>query len=176
MVLNYDIHKTYLQFNATSYYIHSWETSEITRSRMREMRDENARSDTRTVLVSQPHSRQLRNLGGIFSRAAKSRWIWLQGWLGWGSPRKSSQLLVTKKVKKLPRYATPGTSGFGIVRLKEGGSILEEEIQKKYRSGVGMLEYFNKILSLGPSKRCARNDEGIGKSHGGSVQRTIEMY
>lgn len=47
-------------------------------------------------------------------------------------------------VKKLQMYRTPETPSFHIVRPKEGDYALDEDMQKKYRSGIGMVLFLVK--------------------------------
>ena len=44
----------------------------------------------------------------------------------------------------LQKYATPGTPGFRVVKPKKGEAILQDDLQSRYRTGVGMCMYLIK--------------------------------
>jgi hypothetical protein len=67
-----------------------------------------------------------------------------QAWLG--QPHMVKKIVKTfgDEVKGLPVYTTPGTPSFGILKPQEGEEIQDQDIQHRYRSGVGMLMYLIK--------------------------------
>jgi hypothetical protein len=67
-----------------------------------------------------------------------------EAWMG--QPHMVKKIVKTfgEEVAKLPKYSTPGTPGYGVVRPSEGEEIQDQEVQSRYRSGVGMLMYLIK--------------------------------
>jgi hypothetical protein len=49
-----------------------------------------------------------------------------------------------EEIKKMRKYLTPGTPRFKIQKSTEDLEVINDDFQRKYRSGVGMLLYLNK--------------------------------
>jgi hypothetical protein len=71
----------------------------------------------------------------VTDKEKKKAWI--------GQPHMVKKIIKTfeDEFKGMQVYQTPGTPGSQIVSPKEGDPILEDNLQKKYRTGVGMLMY-----------------------------------
>ena len=67
-----------------------------------------------------------------------------KAWMGQPHLIKKLVKKFGEKVKKMKEYETPGTPGFGVLKIKEKEELLEPEKQKEYRSGTGMLLYLVK--------------------------------
>ena len=65
-------------------------------------------------------------------------------WLGQPHMMKKIEKAFGPKVKTLPKYKTPGTPGFSIVRPRPEEPKISDVQQSEYRSGVGMLLYLIK--------------------------------
>jgi hypothetical protein len=46
-----------------------------------------------------------------------------------------------EKIKKMRKYLTPGTPRFKIQRSTDDLEVISNDLQRKYRSGMGMLLY-----------------------------------
>ena len=71
----------------------------------------------------------------VADKERKKAWI--------GQPHMVKKIIKTfeEEYKGMQVYQTPGTPGFQIVSPKEGDQVLDDEFQKRYRTGVGMLMY-----------------------------------
>jgi hypothetical protein len=49
-----------------------------------------------------------------------------------------------EEIEKMRKYLTPGTSKFKIQRSTDDLEVINDDFQRKYRSGVGMLLYLTK--------------------------------
>jgi hypothetical protein len=49
-----------------------------------------------------------------------------------------------EEIEKMRKYLTPGTPRFKIQRSTDDLEVINDDLQRKYRSGVGMLLYFTK--------------------------------
>jgi hypothetical protein len=49
-----------------------------------------------------------------------------------------------EEIKKMRKYLTPGTPRFKIQKSTEDLEVINDDFQRKYRSGVGMLLYLTK--------------------------------
>ena len=67
-----------------------------------------------------------------------------KGWIG--QPHMVKKIIKTfeEEIENLPSYKTPGTPSFGIVSPKDGEMTLEDDLQSRYRTGVGMLSFLIK--------------------------------
>ena len=65
-------------------------------------------------------------------------------WIGQPHMIKKIHQNFAEEVKKLPKYRTPGTPGFGIVKTENESEMIAEDKQSRYRTGVGMLMYLIK--------------------------------
>jgi hypothetical protein len=71
----------------------------------------------------------------IADKERKKAWI--------GQPHMVKKIIKTfeEEIQGMQVYQTPGTPGFQIVSPKESDEVLDDEFQKRYRTGVGMLMY-----------------------------------
>ena len=65
-------------------------------------------------------------------------------WLGQPHMIKKIENAFGEEVTRLPKYKTPGTPGYTIVKTENEDEMIEEEKQSRYRTGVGMLMYLIK--------------------------------
>jgi hypothetical protein len=81
------------------------------------------------------------------------------------------------EVKKMKIFGTPGVSGIGITQLGEDEEELPEDLQKRYRSGVGTLLYLVKH-SRPDLSNCVRELSKVmmksGKHHYQLLMRAIK--
>jgi hypothetical protein len=71
----------------------------------------------------------------VVDKERKKAWI--------GQPHMVKKVIKTfeEEFRGMQVYQTPGTPGFQIVSPKDGDEVLDDEFQKRYRTGVGMLMY-----------------------------------
>jgi hypothetical protein len=67
-----------------------------------------------------------------------------KGWIGQPHMIKKIERTFGEETKKLQSYRTPGTPGLGLVKVTEIEEKIPEEMQRRYRSGVGMLLFLIK--------------------------------
>ena len=82
-----------------------------------------------------------------------------------------------KEIKDLKPYDTPAAAGTRIVRNQEDGTLLSDEEQSKYRSGVGSLLYLLKHSRPEMSnsiRELSKAMDGANKAHQKALYRAIK--
>ena len=101
-----------------------------------------------------------------------------QAWLGQPSIIKSLEVKFLKYVEKLRSTLTPGTPGFVGLRGLDESSLIGEDDQGVYRSGVGILLYLTKHSRpdiCNPVRELSKNMDGATRSQEKELLRVIKF-
>ena len=66
------------------------------------------------------------------------------GWIGQPHMVKKIEKTFGEEVSKLQRYTTPGTPGFKVKKPEDDSELISEDLQSRYRTGVGQLMFLIK--------------------------------
>jgi hypothetical protein len=100
-----------------------------------------------------------------------------RAWLGQPHLMKRLETKFIDMVGNMQSYKTPGTPGYIVSRPAEGDTLVDDETQKIFRSGVGMLLYAVKHSrpDLGnPTRELAKVMDGATEAHFKELKRVIK--
>jgi hypothetical protein len=80
-----------------------------------------------------------------------------------------------KEIKKMRKYLTPGTPRFKIQRFTDDLEVINDDLQRKYRSGVGMLLYLTKYTRPDISNIIRELSKCMNAASWGSYQELLKF-
>jgi hypothetical protein len=80
-----------------------------------------------------------------------------------------------EEIKKMRKYLTPGTPRFKIQRSNDDLEVINDDLQRKYRSGVGMLLYLTKYLRPDISNIVRELSKCMNAASWGSYQELLPV-
>jgi hypothetical protein len=80
-----------------------------------------------------------------------------------------------EEIKKMRKYLTPGTPRFKIQKSTDDLGIINDDLQRKYRSGVGMLLYLTKYSRPEISNIVRELSKCMNAASWGSYQELLRV-
>jgi hypothetical protein len=80
-----------------------------------------------------------------------------------------------EEIKKMRKYLTPGTPRFKIQKSTDDLEVINNDLQRKYRSGVGMLLYLTKYSRPNISNIVCKLSKCMNAASWGSYQELLRI-
>jgi len=86
------------------------------------------------------------------------------GWIGQPHMVKKIEKTFGKEVTNVQNYTTPGTPGFKLLKASEESEMIEDDLQSRFRTGVGQLMFLIKHLRPDLMSAVRELSKALGKA------------